>query len=165
MNDSIRGIALPISFSYDYRGRKYGEVQLYFSLVEVDVEQADLLGMGQQYTKEIKQLLQRGVQGAFDCLIPMPVETIPGYNQTGSMRLGIELVNDNPTTACLNNKIGLLPCQQNNLEYLLGLHEYPPFYLSQEDGRFTLHIKDGEKSYYPVPPSVLSRFCPSNDYA
>ncbi len=65
MSDCIRGIALPISFSYDYRGRKYGEAQLYFSLVEVDAEQADLLGLGQRYTKEIKQLLQKVRYGTF----------------------------------------------------------------------------------------------------
>ncbi len=159
MSACIQGIALPISFLYDYRGRKYGETQLYFSFVELGLEQVDLLEPGRKYTKETKQLLQYGVQGAFDCLIPMPIEEIPSYSQSGGMRYGVELVNDNPTTACLNNKIDLLPCKQNNLEYLLELHQYLPFYLSQVEGRFSLHIKDASGGYIDVPSQEYSPQC------
>lgn len=159
MSACIQGIALPISFLYDYRGRKPGETQLYFSFVELGSEQVDLLELGQKYPKETKQLLQYGVQGTFDCLIPMPVEEIARYSQSSGMRFGIELVNDNPTTACLNNKIGLFPCKQSNLEYLLELHEYPPFYLSQVEGRFSLHIKDAKGRYLEVPSQEYSPQC------
>jgi hypothetical protein len=153
------GISIPIVFDYNYRGRKYGEVQLYFSTKAISIESVDFLEPGRSFQKEIGYLTQRGVHGVFDFLIPVSQEDIDKYSAPEGMKHSIKRVNSNPTTASYHQRVELLPCKSNNFETLLKMANYPDFYLSHVEGDFKLYIKNTEGGYTAIPSQAYSPVC------
>lgn len=154
----MKGIAFPIGFKYLFRGRKYGEVELYFSQEPMCVEEVDLLEPGEGYSKNIQYMIKRGVQGDFDCLLPLEAIEVGNYDAPSGMRFPIGVSNNNPTTATMLDRVELFPCKSNNLSTMLKLLNDPPFYLSHSEGGFRLHINVGGK-YAEIPCQSYSPRC------
>lgn len=153
----MKGIAIPIGFEYTYRGRRYGEIELYFSFSPITADQVDLLEPGKSHEKKIKQLLEKGKQGSFDYLFPLPPVKIEKYSASEGMRYSIIVLHKNPTTATWQEMIEFYPCKENNLNTTLKLFNYPDFYLSQKDGHFQLLIRGENGDYTAIP---AQKYCP-----
>lgn len=153
----MNGIAFPIGFLYNYRGTRYSEIELYFSFQAIRIEDIDLLEPGRSFARETRHLIKRGLQGDFDFLIPQEPHDIVKYEAPWNMRFSIGTIDKNPTTATMLNRIALYPCKENNLNTTLKLLGSPPFYFSQTDGTFFLHIRSRNDRFVKVPSQ---HYCP-----
>jgi hypothetical protein len=156
MKNHARGISIPIAFKYNYRGKKYREIDVYFSYHPISSDQRDLLELGTSHSKDLPGLIKKAY-GAFDALVPYKVVQIPKYESAYGMWIGIELIDENPTMVVMHDAIGLMPCTSNNLETLLGVFK-PDFYLGVRDGKVNLNIKHGG-SYCEIPSQPYSHRC------
>ena len=154
------GISLPIAFYYNYRGRQYREMDVYFSYVPVSRGQCDLLEHGTHRSKGLEHLLKRG-SGIFDALVPYKAEKIDRsesvFGSYSSQRRSIGCVDANPTTATISHRQGMMPCTKNNLDTLLGCFA-PDYYLCIRDEKLFLRILV-DSTYREIPSQPYSHRC------
>jgi hypothetical protein len=154
----IKGISIPIAFNYAYRGQQYGEVEVYFSFNPIKSGEVDLLEPGKVLSKKINNFLNKNIVGSFEFLIPYKVTEIKSYEAPHELRFNISLVDKNPSTATLNNRIGMIPCNENNLATFLDAFPNHDFYIAIRDNRIFLRIKSGER-YVEIPSQNYSPSC------
>ncbi|WED22821.1 hypothetical protein L3Q72_05360 [Vibrio sp. JC009] len=159
----IKGIALPIAFNCNFRGERYKEVNLYFSFVPIDYKEIDIINVDRTKSRDVK-LLKGNLYQEYHYLLPYKTKSTSGYEAPPGKRFNIGLIDKNPTTATLFNKIALMPCLSRNLEPLLELTGYPDFYIGLEYDRFFLYIKRNMGEYTMVPAQDESISC-WNEYA
>ena len=82
----VKGVSFPISFDYNYRGKHYCELDMYFSFAPISTEHRDLLEPGMLLSKGLQHLLKRG-PGIFDALIPCKTEEINTSESIGLPRV------------------------------------------------------------------------------
>lgn len=153
-----KGISMPIAFGYDFRGHKYGEIEVYFSFDPISFEEIDLIEPGKFTSKKmLNYFLNKNSAGKFDYLIPYKITPSENYEAPWGMRFAIGLLDRNPTTSTMLNRIGLVTCQENNLDVFLGAFS-PDFYLCVKNNRLFIRIKCGEK-YNEIPSQEYSPNC------
>lgn len=162
-SNKLIGIAIPIEFNYNYRGKRHGSIDMYFSHQAIGVSEIDPIEPGKTHLNEIKHLVNHGLQGDFDCLIPQKKQKLEKFDDEMDIPSGthfsIGVIDDNPTTATYAEILAFYPCKENNLNRTLELFNYPDFYLSQKNRNFTLHIKTDKQHYNEIPAQKYSPRC------
>lgn len=146
-----QGICIPIGFYCQYRGRKYKEVNLYFSNVPIKFEE-DMNMLHPDKTKDADvQHLKNKISQNYDFLLPYKVFPAGGFEIKAGKKYSIGSIDDNPTTATLFSKIALMPCLKNNFQTMIELLEEPPFYIGKREDSFYLYIKGSHEGYVEIP--------------
>jgi hypothetical protein len=153
-----KGISIPIAFNTTYRKKTYDEVEVYFSFTPIKSGGVDLLEPGKVLSKKINCFLNKNRAGSFEFLIPYKVTEIKHYEAPHGMKYHIGLVDENPTTATLSDRVGMIACNKNNLNTFLDAFYNPDFYIAVRDNKLFLRIKS-EKGYVEIPSQDYSPNC------
>jgi len=132
---------------------------VYFSLKPVKFEDVDLLEPGEALSKKmINYFINKNMAGSFEFLIPYKITKPGSYEAPHGMRYCVGLVDENPTTATLLSRVGMLPCGKNNLDTFLHAFSNPDFYIVIRDNKLFLRIKSGDR-YKEIPSQDYSPNC------
>lgn len=118
---SVKGIAMPVAFEYTYRGKKHGEVELYFSNKALRVSEIDLLEPGAAQNKNIDNFFKYSEFGKVQCLVPLELKYVGNYEAPHGVRFGIGILSGNPTTATMLERISFLPCSATHAEIIINI--------------------------------------------